>query len=341
MERVRIIPPLAEGSAPDPAHGSFASRIAAKASRRADEAAELEETQSTLASAYAGNGNGLHTAELNAFPVERFVHPDLIDALRHANVVGSSSAQPPGPLKGVAVPVENASDVWILPIFTDTFAALLQAELEHAQAFKHPGGLEWTRPNTMNNFGFVLNELGLGPMLDQILQKVLAPLARMLLPAYSSGGGKVRRSSNTVGEDGSPSQPSGHAGTSLDAQHTFTIRYSVGEDTSLDDHMDQSAVTLNVCLGGDFEGAEVYFKGQRDSATQNSENATVVHRPGFGLLHAGQHWHGAHTLLSGTRENFVMWGRSTELEGSAAESYHHFCPSSNRGTLGAAPREEL
>ena len=37
-----------------------------------------------------------------------------------------------------------------------------------------------------------------------------------------------------------------------------------GEDTELARHMDQSAVTFNVCLGGVFKNAEVSFEHQRD-----------------------------------------------------------------------------
>ena len=118
----------------------------------------------------------------------------------------------------------------------------------------------------MNNYGFVLQELGLGPMLESILRHVLSPLSRILLPAYCSGGrGGNAGTNGTNGTStrggGGGGVNSGHAGTSLDSQHTFTIRYKAGEDTDLDNHMDQSAVTLNVCLGGEFEGADVYFKG--------------------------------------------------------------------------------
>jgi hypothetical protein len=154
----------------------------------------------------------------------------------------------------------------------------------------------------MNNFGFVLAELGLASMLEAILHRVLAPLSRILLPQYVGGGGQrghrtshqahrvppaaAASSSSTFTSSPLPTNPTvAEHGTSLDSQHTFTIRYSAGEDTSLDKHMDQSAVTLNVCLSGAYSGADVYFKGQRDHPNQHTENALVQHRPGFGLLH--------------------------------------------------------
>ena len=154
VQRLRILPLHPESAGA----GVFASLVADKAARRAEEAAELEETQAELATRYAGNG--LHTAALNAFPVETFVHPALLAALRAAFTIdlsghgsghgskngaapsgGNGSADPP-----FAVKVEGAADVWMLPIFTEAFTTLLREELAHAQGFQHGDGLNWTRP---------------------------------------------------------------------------------------------------------------------------------------------------------------------------------------------------
>ena len=102
-------------------------------------------------------------------------------------------------------------------------------------------------------------------------------------------------------------------------------RYAFGEDLDLKRHMDQSEVTLNVCIGGTFEGADVFFQGQRDHPMQHTEQARFQHRRGFGLLHAGQHWHGSNTLLQGDRQNLIMWGRSSNVHASAAESFSTAC----------------
>jgi hypothetical protein len=268
----------------------LADRIAEKQASAAEGAAELKETQTIRAVQY---GAGLHVARLNEFP-DHFIHPLLLAALETASLLlpppsplsllpiptppnsmrptSSTPSTPTTPLdrrtprmqtlSELAVPVPNATDVWMLPIFSDQFITLLEEELIHAQAFVHQPTadgvpIEWTRPNTMNNYGFVLEELGLGPMLNAILYRVLAPVSRMLLPTYCGGGG-VRPTPSppqppSKPQSASPSasspSPTEH-GTSLDSQHTFTIRYAVGEDTSLDKHMDQSAITLNICLTG-------------------------------------------------------------------------------------------
>ena len=50
-------------------------------------------------------------------------------------------------------------------------------------------------------------------------------------------------------------------GSEFDQHHTFVCQYMLGQDTSLDMHHDDSDVTLNVCLGKDFEGATLSFCG--------------------------------------------------------------------------------
>ena len=39
--------------------------------------------------------------------------------------------------------------------------------------------------------------------------------------------------------------------------HAFTVRYRENEDRLLDTHVDSSDVTLNLCLGGSFEGGDI------------------------------------------------------------------------------------
>ena len=45
----------------------------------------------------------------------------------------------------------------------------------------------------------------------------------------------------------------------LDSQKAFTVSYREGEDVDLSYHYDNAEVTLNVCLGKDFSGGELYF----------------------------------------------------------------------------------
>ena len=77
----------------------------------------------------------------------------------------------------------------------------------------------------MNNYGVVLNDIGLRDSLSAV-QALVQPLAALLFPLE---------------------------GRHLDDHHSFVVSYRTGEDLGLDMHTDDSDVTLNVCLGEKFE----------------------------------------------------------------------------------------
>lgn len=172
-------------------------------------------------------------------------------------------------------------------------AEYVQALLRELHAFEHwcrHQGASPTRPNSMNNHGVVLAELGLEGAMDELLYTWIAPLAGRLFPE--------------------------HAGASLDHQHAFVVDYAEGGDKALDFHVDDSEVTLNACLGLTFEGAEVYFRGARCDAHRSApandvENWQWSPSPGRAILHAGAHRHGVHRLRSGRRVNLIVWARSS------------------------------
>ena len=83
------------------------------------------------------------------------------------------------------------------------------------------------RPNSMNNYGVVLNACGFEQTMDALQRDCVTPLARLLFPRQ---------------------------GGDADHHHTFMVQYRHGEDLGLDMHTDASDVTLNVCLGKDFTG---------------------------------------------------------------------------------------
>lgn len=50
-------------------------------------------------------------------------------------------------------------------------------------------------------------------------------------------------------------------------------------------------MTLNVCLGRDFEGGELRLLGSRGGGKEMSEEATISPRTGYAVLHAGRKLH--------------------------------------------------
>merc|ERR1719446_1108154 len=76
--------------------------------------------------------------------------------------------------------------------------------------------------------------------MHSMMDRMVAPLAAR----YLSGG---------------DCQAKGDGLKHFQSQHSFIVRYCTGEDEDLKTHRDDADVTLNVCLGKDFKGADVYF----------------------------------------------------------------------------------
>ena len=78
-------------------------------------------------------------------------------------------------------------------------------------------------PNSMNNYGVVLDDFGFSNMLQQMIQIIIQPLSMKLWKG--------------IGED------------QLDEHHGFTVEYGMDKDKKLDMHVDDSEITVNYCLG--------------------------------------------------------------------------------------------
>jgi len=170
--------------------------------------------------------------------------------------------------------------VYYVHLFTDEFCDLLLDELDHIEA----SGIPLRRPNGMNRFGSILSQLGFQTgLLEPLMAEVAKPFSRMLWPEWVSE-------------------------RDCDETYGFVVRYRIGEDLDLAEHSDTSNITLNACLGKDFEGGDLYFKGCRftDSAEDTVEHL-VRHRKGVAVLHLGGQSHGVHPITSGERSNLVLW----------------------------------
>ena len=139
-------------------------------------------------------------------------------------------------------------------------------------------------PNSMNKYGADLSEIGMQRLANALARDVVAPLAAGLYP------------------DVGP----------LKKPYGFLVDYS-HKQRSLNPHIDEpSAVTLNVCLGRDFEGGRLVFKGLRcgrhDAVRYRpDEHFEVEHVIGRAILHRGHHLHQARPIDHGRRTNLILW----------------------------------
>ncbi|CAE7183889.1 ICU11 [Symbiodinium microadriaticum] len=171
--------------------------------------------------------------------------------------------------------------VYRFDIFAPDWCDRVLAELDHLEA----SGIPLRRPNGMNRYGAILSNLGFQEgLLQPLMRLVVKPLARELWPEWVDP---------------------------MDCNETygFVVRYRIGEDVELAEHADTSNVTLNVCLGKEFSGGELYFKGVRFTPSQDDvQEHSVFHSRGSALIHLGGHYHGARPITSGERSNLILWG---------------------------------
>ena len=141
-------------------------------------------------------------------------------------------------------------------------------------------------------YGVIVNDIGMCPMIDVLLHRVLRPIAAALMPTEQ--------------------------GATLDTHRSFVVQYKVGEDRGLDLHTDNSDVTFNICLGKRFTGAKLTFCGHLGHPTHRQFSAEYTHRRGRCLVHLGQQRHGANDIESGERFNLIIWCRSFAFRQSDA-----------------------
>eukprot|EP00928_Gymnodinium_smaydae_P090516 TRINITY_DN74302_c0_g1_i1.p1 TRINITY_DN74302_c0_g1~~TRINITY_DN74302_c0_g1_i1.p1 ORF type:complete len:334 (+),score=44.90 TRINITY_DN74302_c0_g1_i1:76-1077(+) len=211
---------------------------------------------------------------------ERYIHGDLraaADAARGGEGEGRARQ-----LFEEVVPGVFASD----RLFTAPFVNDLLSELEHIEV----SGIPRRRPNGMNRYGVILDNVGMESALNGLIDAYVRPLAAMLFPEL-------------VGPH------------DADEHYAFTVRYEASGDTELAKHGDASVVTLNLCLGRPgWRGGGLQFYEYEASGIyalprgSNSAGGGLLNfQPGLAVLHRGQHKHQALPLLDGVRTNVIIW----------------------------------
>ena len=105
-------------------------------------------------------------------------------------------------------------------------------------------------------------------------------------------------------------------GEGLDGAHEAVVEYGLAGDQDLGFHVDDSEVTVNLCLRNTAVGSELYFQGRRcanhrQDPVRPGEEVVVGHQPGVALIHAGSHRHGVYGISQGARRNLILWSSSS------------------------------
>ena len=109
----------------------------------------------------------------------------------------------------------------------------------------------------------------------------------------------------------------------LDFRHGYVAGYSDRASSEravtrdhLVSHTDDSDVTLNVCLGDDFEGGTLRFYGLRGTSQEGKLIGEYEPARGTAVIHAGRHLHEVTKVTNGDRYAYIIWARSWNLRGT-------------------------
>ncbi|GAB2297000.1 2-oxoglutarate and iron-dependent oxygenase domain-containing protein cp2 [Dionaea muscipula] len=185
---------------------------------------------------------------------------------------------------------EPAPGIFTFEMLQPRFCELLLSEVENFEKWVFKTKFRIMQPNTMNKYGAVLDDFGLETMLDKLMDDYIRPLSKVF---FSEVGGAT-----------------------LDSHHGFVVEYGIDRDIDLGFHVDDAEVALNVCLGKQFSGGELFFRGVRcdkhvNTETQPEEILDYCHVRGRAVLHRGRHRHGARATTDGNRINLILWCRSS------------------------------
>ncbi|QDU67592.1 hypothetical protein [Engelhardtia mirabilis] len=193
---------------------------------------------------------------------------------------------------------------------TEFSRGLLRVELDlggvtSAMLSRHDElGAAGGEPNSMHESGASLEQLGLGE-LGAILRSDLAePLRRAFLADVASAP--------------------------LTSEYAYIVDYGERGDRDLALHVDESCVTINLCLGDWFEGGELRLAGlrcgrHRQSEPREDELFAVDHEPGLAWIHLGAHRHLVPPLDQGRRRNLIVWCSAADGPLSASMECRPFC----------------
>ncbi|CAE6940485.1 ICU11 [Symbiodinium sp. CCMP2456] len=240
---------------------------------------------------------------------QRWIHPSLlkvISAWQKQKETGDTSF--------ACVDLESfdgfrveAPGICSFPALSDEFCDMLLEEVRHYRA----SGLPSRAPNSMNNYGLVLNEIGLRASFTSVLKEVLLPIGARL---FGSDEDRVQ----CVG--GVDVETEDWGGSTLDDHHSFIVQYRPTDDKHLDMHIDECDVTFNfgVTSHENFEGNDLTFCGMFDSASHRKLHHRYKHVRGRCVVHSGKRRHGAMDIEKGERASLIMWTKSRSFRRTEA-----------------------
>ena len=183
-----------------------------------------------------------------------------------------------------------ADGIYRIPIFNPDFLHRFADEIEQLERWSLEHQVSLQPPNSMHDYGIEMRLIGIDTVLQQFTTEVADRIVLELFPEIRDGG--------------------------VDHHHAFSVTYGDDHNRSLGFHADDSEVTFNFCLGGEFIGSDLYFQGRRcfnhmQTDHRPEEHVEIEQIPGTCIVHAGLHRHGVLPILQGNRRSLIVWMKSS------------------------------
>ncbi|KAL9309039.1 putative prolyl 4-hydroxylase, alpha subunit [Arabidopsis thaliana] len=181
--------------------------------------------------------------------------------------------------------------VLVFQMFQPDFFQKLIVEVENIGKWVHETNFPIRRPYHMSKYGVAFVDFGLDIMLQQLMEEFLFPICKVFFPE--------------------------ECGAMFDSHHGYYIENGEDRDPPLGYHLDDSEITLNVCVRKQFEGGEISFIGTRclrhkRTDVKPEEVFHYCHSPGQAILHRGRHRHGPRANTpSCSRANMILCCRNS------------------------------
>ncbi|XP_010479297.1 PREDICTED: uncharacterized PKHD-type hydroxylase At1g22950-like [Camelina sativa] len=181
--------------------------------------------------------------------------------------------------------------VFVFQMFQPDFIQRLLKEVDNFRIWTFRTNLKIRKPTYKTIHGVVLDDFGLSIMLNKLMQDFIFPLCKVFFPDV--------------------------CGEMFDSHHGFVVEYGENRNVAeLGCQIDDSEITLNVCLSKQFEGGELCFRGKRCKkharADAHPEEIFDYRQiPGQAILYRGCHRTGARATTSGSRVNMSLWCKSS------------------------------
>ena len=179
---------------------------------------------------------------------------------------------------------ELGDGVYIGKIFTDEFCEDVLERISHVDA--QANAARCIAANSMHWNALPAAQIGIEPLVGSLVELFDQDIAPNILPE------RLR--------------------LPIDDIHSYIVRYGHSSDRDLGFHIDDSFLTLNICLNEGFTGSELVFEGERcpthvDTHSSAHERLCVEHQKGSMVVHPGKNRHFVNWISSGERCNLIIW----------------------------------